>query len=182
MQIFQMVNISEVLIREIEKKEFVVLEDLLYEAIFQPDMMNPIPRSVIDIPEVRVYIKDFSQKKDDYCLVALSNGQIIGSVWVRILADDIKGFGNIDDKTPEFVISVFKKFQNQGVGKLLMAEMISYLRKNGYSQASLSVQKENYAVKMYKNFGFKIVKKNNEDYIMLLNLVDEISHSTKSIR
>ena len=165
-----MINIDNIVIREIEPDEVGKLEDLLYEAVFQPDIENPIPRSVIDVPEVRVYIENFGHKADDYCLVADLNGQIIGGVWVRVLADDIKGYGNVDDRTPEFAISIFKEYRNLGIGMHLMEKMISYLTKNEYLQVSLSVQKGNYAVKMYKNLGFEIINENDEDYIMLLIL------------
>ena len=68
------------MIREIRQNEIEKLEDMLYESIYQSDEQNPIPRSVLDIPKVRVYIKDFGKLKDDYCLVAESNGKIIGAV------------------------------------------------------------------------------------------------------
>ena len=124
-----MININEIIIRGIKADEVRVLEDMLYEAIYQSDLTNPIPREVLDIPELRVYIDNFGQKKDDYCMIADLNGQIVGGVWVRILSDKIKGYGNIDEETPEFAISVFKEFRNQGIGTLLMKEMISYLIK-----------------------------------------------------
>ena len=166
-------NMQETIIREIRKSEIEKLEDMLYEAIYQSDEQNPIPRSVLDIPKVRVYIKDFGKLKDDYCLVAELNEEIIGAVWVRILSGEIKGFGNIDDKTPEFAISLFKEYRNLGIGTELMQKMIDYLQKNGYKQASLSVQKENYAVKLYKKLGFEIIDENNEDYIMLYRINNE---------
>ena len=164
---------EEIIIREIRQNEIWKLEDMLYESIYQPDEQNPIPRSVLDIPKVRVYIKDFGKLKDDYCLVAESNGEIIGAVWVRILSGEIKGFGNVDDKTPEFAISLFKEYRNLGIGTKLMQKMIDYLQKNGYKQASLSVQKENYAVKLYKKLGFEIIDENDEDYIMLYRINNE---------
>ena len=40
----------------------------------------------------------------------------------------------------------------------------------GYSKISLSVQKSNYAVKMYEKEGFTVVDENNEEYIMIVNL------------
>ena len=98
------------------------------------------------------------------------NGKIIGAVWVRILSGEIKGFGNIDDKTPEFAISLFEEYRGKGIGTNLMQKMIEYLKSNEYKQTSLSVQKENYAVNMYRKLGFEIVEENDEDYIMLLNL------------
>lgn len=166
----RVVDINNIEIREIKVEEEILLKDLLYEAIYQPDITAPIPREVINLPEIQVYIQDYGTKKDDYCLVADLNGQIVGGVWIRVLADEIKGYGNIDDTTPELAISVYAEYRNQGIGILLMKKMISYLRLNAYSQVSLSVQKENYAVKMYKNLGFKIIDENDEDYLMLLKL------------
>ncbi len=157
-------------IREIKSEEIGILEEMLYESIYQPDKTKLIPRDVVKIPEVRVYIEKFGQKKDDYCLVADLNGEIIGAVWVRILAGKIKGYGNVDDKTPEFAISLFQDYRKQGIGTLLMEKMISYLTAKGYNQTSLSVQKGNYAVKMYGNLGFETIGETKEDYIMLLKL------------
>ena len=166
----QLIFMSEIVIRELRDCEIEKLEDLLYEAIYQPDKQNLIPRSVLKIPEVYAYIKDFGKSKDDYCLVAESYEKIIGAVWVRILSGEIKGYGNIDNETPEFAISLFKEYRNQGLGTRLMSKMIEYLREKGYMQTSLSVQKENYAVKLYKKLGFEIISENNEDYLMLLKL------------
>jgi ribosomal protein S18 acetylase RimI-like enzyme len=42
------------------------------------------------------------------------------------------------------------------------------MRKKGYAQTSLSVIKENYAVKLYKNAGFGIIDESEHDYLMLL--------------
>jgi len=158
------------IIRQLLEEEYPILEDMLYEAIYQPDENTLIPRSVLDIPEVNAYIKDFGSKKDDYCLVADVDGDIVGAVWVRILSGSIKGFGYVDDNTPEFAISLFKEFRNQGLGKLLMTAMVDYLRKRGYKQTSLNVKKENYAVKLYKKMGFETICEDGEDYLMLLKL------------
>ena len=37
----------------------------------------------------------------------------------------------------------------------------------GYKKASLAVQKENYALKMYLKVGFKIFDENEEEFIMI---------------
>jgi len=161
---------SDIVIRQIRACEFERLEDMLYEAIYQPNEQTPIPRSVLKVPEVYVYIKDFGKLKDDYCFVAELSEKIVGAVWVRILSGKPKGYGNIDDKTPEFAISLFKAYRNQGIGTQLMSKMIDHLRENGYAQTSLSVQKENYAVKLYKKLGFEIIDEHNDDYLMLLKL------------
>ena len=66
-----------------------------------------------------------------------------------------------------FAISLYKEYRHHGIGTALMKEMLSVLKQAGYQQASLSVQKENYAVKMYRNLGFEIIDENDEEYIML---------------
>ena len=162
----------EIVIREIRECEIEKLNDMLYEAIYQPNESPPVPRSVLEIPEVYAYIKDFGKLKDDYCLVAESYGEIVGAVWTRILSGNPKGYGYVDDDTPEFAISLFKEYRNQGIGTQLMLTMIKYLQEHGYIQTSLNVKKENYAVKLYKKLGFKIIDENDEDYLMLLNLCE----------
>ena len=161
---------KDLMIREILAEEYHILDDMLYEAIFQPEGCEPIPRNVTQIPEVKQYIDGFGSAKDDYCLVAGLNDRIIGAVWVRILAGNIKGYGNIDDQTPEFSVSLLKEYRNRGIGTLLMQKMIEHLKKSGYAQTSLSVQKNNYAAKMYQKLDFEVIRENEEDYIMVLNL------------
>ncbi len=151
------------IIREMRTFEYPLLCDFLYEAIFQHDEMNLLPKSIIEKPELQVYIKDFGNQKDDYCLCAEVDGIIIGAVWVR----NIKGYGSIDDVTPEFAISIYKDYRGYEVGTKMMKKMLGYLKKAGYSKTSLSVQKDNYAVKMYLNLGFQIMDENEEEYIMI---------------
>jgi ribosomal protein S18 acetylase RimI-like enzyme len=149
-------------IRPINPDEIDVLDDFLYEAIFQRDTDNLVPKNIIEKPELQVYIKDFG-KPDDNCLVAVCDGKIVGAVWTRI----IKGFGSVDEKTPECAISLYRDYRGQGIGTNLMREMLELLRSKGYKQTSLAVQKENYAVKMYKAVGIEINEELEEEYLMV---------------
>ena len=51
-----------------------------------------------------------------------------------------------------------------------MKQMLTKLKTEGYKQASLSVQKMNYAVHMYRKVGFEIIDENDEEYIMICKL------------
>lgn len=152
-----------VMIREMQPAEYPLLEEFLYQAIFQRDMDHLIPRSEICKPEVRVYIENFGEQPEDYCLCAEVSGKIVGAVWVR----NIEGFGSIDNQTPEFSISLLLGYRGQGIGTQLMRAMLRYLKKAGYTKTSLAVQKDNYALRMYQNVGFRIVGENQEEYIMV---------------
>ena len=155
-------------IRSIKPSEFHLLDTFLYEAIFQKDSDNLLPRSIISNPELQVYIKDFG-KETDFCLVADTKDKIIGCVWARIIAGDIKGFGNIDENTPEFAVSVLKDFRGCGVGTALMKAMLELLSEKGFKKAGLAVQKDNYAAELYKKLGFKIIGQTEEEYLMVFN-------------
>ena len=74
--------------------------------------------------------------------------KIVGAVWVRIMND----YGHIDDETPSFAMSLYEEYRNLGIGTALMGAMLQFLREKGYKQASLSVQKANYAVRIQETF------------------------------
>ena len=152
-------------IREIRKNEYSILFDFLYEAIFITEGMDKPPKSIIEQPELQVYIKDFG-KADDWCFVVEIKEKIVGAVWARIMND----YGHIDDETPSFAISLYEEYRNMGIGTVLMRDMLELLKNKGYKQTSLSVQKANYAVRMYQKVGFEVIDENEEEYIMVCRL------------
>ena len=154
------------LLRTLRKEETELLKDFLYEAIFIPEGVEPPDRSIIEQPELSIYYDDFGSGNADNCIVAEDNGKVIGAVWTRIMND----YGHVDNDTPSFAISLYKEYRGQGIGTELMRKMISLLKEQGYKKASLAVQKANYAVKMYKKVGFKIIDENSEEYIMVCDL------------
>lgn len=156
----------EYTIREIQKQEYPLLDNFLYEAIFIPEGIEPPPKSIISSPELQIYVKRFGESKDDWGLVAEVGGKIVGAVWVRIMND----YGHIDDETPSLAISLYKEYRGFGIGTAMMKEILTLLKLHGYSRVSLSVQKANYATKMYLKIGFEIVKENEEEYIMVYYL------------
>jgi len=76
----------------------------------------------------------------------------------------------IDDTTPSLSISLLKEYRNLGIGTELMKQILLTLKEREYKQVSLSVQKINYAVSMYKKVGFEVVRENEEDYVMICKL------------
>ena len=76
----------------------------------------------------------------------------------------------IDDTTPSLSISLLKEYRNLGIGTELMKQILLTLKERKYKQVSLSVQKINYAVSMYKKVGFEVVRENKDDYVMICKL------------
>ena len=93
------------IIRPIHKNETMLLVDFLYEAIYQPDRTRLLPRTVIQHPDLWIYIDGFGSQKGDLCLVAEVDKTIVGAVWTRL----IHACGFIDEHTPELAISEAEK-------------------------------------------------------------------------
>ena len=149
-------------IRPIEKAEIPLLRDFLYNAIFIPEGAAAPPMSIVDDESLQVYIRNFGLKPDDRCLVAESNSKVVGAIWSRIMND----YGHIDDQTPSIAISLYKEYRNKGIGTELLKKMLDLLRKEGYKSVSLSVQKANYAIRMYRKAGFHVISDDTEEAIM----------------
>lgn len=157
-------------IRPLVSHDYPLLEDFLYHAIFLPEGVAPLPREIIFEPEIFVYIKDFGGEHD--CgVVAEHDEQIVGAAWTRI----IPAFGHVDDQTPELAISLLPDWRGQGIGSKMMLHLFDLLRERGYRRTSLSVQKDNSAVRFYKRLGYKMAGERldhagHEDYLMVKDL------------
>ena len=154
------------IIREIKEEEIKLLDRFLYLAIYVHKGEVPPPFDIIYKPELQVYVENLGKEKDDHILIAEADDKIVGAVWVRIMDD----YGHIDDETPSLIISVEKEYRGKGIGRSLLSSMLSLLSRCGYKAVSLSCQKENYAVSLYKSLGFEIIKDIDEEYIMRKSL------------
>ncbi len=153
------------IIRQMHWEEYPLLNDFLYEAIYIPNGMEPPPKTIINTPELQEYVVDFGTREHDKAFAAEIEGMIAGAAWVRIMHD----YGHIDDDTPSLAIAVRKAYRGLGIGTAMLKELLAALKSEGYAKVSLSVQKENYAVKMYQKVGFRVLKETGEEYIMIWN-------------
>ncbi len=155
-------------IREIREAEIPLLDDFLYEAIFIPEGVAAPPRDIIGQEDLQVYVRDFGRWPDDHCLVAECDGRIVGAVWVRVMDD----YGHVDAETPSLAISLYRDYRGQGIGTQLLQRMLDLLREKGYRQVSLSVQKANYALRMYQKAGFGPIADRGEEVLMVCRLTE----------
>ena len=151
------------IIREIRPEEYDLLREFLYQAIYLPEGVEPPLRSVVNLPELQIYIADFGTRPGDHCLIAEVEKKVIGAAWCRIMED----YGHIDSSTPSLAISLLPEYRGQGTGTQLLNGLLLLLRENGYQRASLSVQKENPALRLYQRTGFRILAETGTEYLML---------------
>ena len=156
----------EYAIRRLRADEHPLLEDFLYLAIFVRPGETPPGREVIYRPELWLYVDGFGSRRGDIAMAAESEGRVVGAAWARIMDD----YGHIDDETPSLAISLREDSRGKGVGRRLMTALLAELRREGFARTSLSVQKDNYALKLYSSLGFHAVAEHDEDLIMVCKL------------
>ncbi len=153
-------------IRPMLPSEYPLLKTFLYEALFVPEGAEPFPKDIIYKPELVIYYKDFGTGRADRCLVAEEDGKVVGAAWTRLMHD----YGYVDDETPSFSISLLPEYRGQGIGTQLLQGILDLMKSEGYQQVSLSCQKANRAVQMYRRAGFAPVWEDEEEYVMVCKL------------
>ncbi len=161
--------LKNLVIRDLQKKEYHLLREFIYHAIFRKDPSLEIPQSIIEEAEIKNYISDFG-RKHDFGKVVEVDGKIVAVAWTRLLNGEIKGYGYIDEETPEFAIAVLPEYQGKGIGTKLLRNLLQYLKALGYKQAALAVQKENPALYLYLKVGFYIARIKEEEYVLIHDL------------
>lgn len=79
-------------------------------------------------------------------------------------------YGHIDNQTPSLAISLYKEYRGMGIGTEMLHRLLERLRADGYQCVSLSVQKANYALRMYRKAGFEVISDRGDEVLMLCQL------------
>jgi ribosomal protein S18 acetylase RimI-like enzyme len=142
------------------------LREMLYEAIFTPADEKPLPESIVELPELNHYIAGFG-RQGDICCVAEQGGALIGAIWSRLFSEERKGYGFVDEQTPEISMAIKPAYRGQGIGTMLLNTLIEVLYRQGYKQLSLSVDTRNQALGLYKKTGFEVVSEEGTTQVMV---------------
>lgn len=155
------------IIADIKKIPEEALREFLYLAIFVPEGEKAPEKSIIDLPELLLYIENFGKKRGDIAVAAVSENEFVGLAWARIMHD----YGHIGDETPSLAIAIREEYRGMGIGEKMLRTLLRLLLEKGYPGLSLSVQKENKrAFALYQKLGFEIVREDAEEAIMLFRL------------
>lgn len=96
-------------------------------------------------------------------------------VTLLVMNDDIPvGYGHLDQENGNIWlgISVNPDFQGQGIGNILMTELISDAKENNIEKIHLTVDKENItAQKLYEKFKFKKIELSENITFYKYNLI-----------
>jgi ribosomal protein S18 acetylase RimI-like enzyme len=133
------------------------LWEMLYQAIYVPANHTPPPQNIINHPELVKYVYGWGRPNDHgFIAIDTTNSQPVGAVWIRLLTGGNKGYGYVDDATPELSIAVLPNYRGNGLGTRLLTHILEFSMVR-YLSISLSVSETNPALRLYQRLGFEIV-------------------------
>ena len=142
------------------------LQEMMYEALFIPAGAPTPPREIIWEPNLSKYHMHWG-REGDCGLIAEVNNEEVGAIWCRLFTVKDKSYGFVSPEIPEMVIALKAPFRNRGIGTKLISALHEILREEGTEGISLSVQKDNRAIQLYRRLGFKPVDQVGTAYTML---------------
>jgi GNAT superfamily N-acetyltransferase len=166
MRIDRDTNLINYSIRSLTPTDQPFLWEMLYQTLYVPADGTPPPRDVIYQPDLARYVQDWGREGDRGFIASdLATGEPIGAVWLRFLIEENRGYGYIDNQTPELGLAVLPEYRGQGIGTALLNALVAVVP----GAISLSVSAENPALRLYQRFGFAIVSENRGTMILKCN-------------
>jgi ribosomal protein S18 acetylase RimI-like enzyme len=142
------------------------LRDMLHHAYYwkerAPEDTGPGP--------VALYVKAWG-RPGDAAMIAIDGGFPVGAAWYRLFARERRGYGFVDERTPELAIAVVPNARGKGVGAKLLDALLARARTEGFGTISLSVDRNNAgAIGLYERHGFERVGEEDDSVTMLAHL------------
>ena len=159
-------------IRRISPLDQPTLWEMLYHSLYVPDGSAPFPRDIINRPEIAMYVEEWGRAGDlGFLAIESTTDQPIGAAWLRLLNGEQKGYGYVDDETPELGIAVLPEYRGKGIGMALVARLLTAAAAV-YQRISLSVSFDNPAMRLYERAGFEKVAVRCSSITMVKQICD----------
>ena len=133
------------------------MADMLVEAAnWSADWKKKSRRRVLSAPATAHYIAGWP-RDTDLGVVAEADGALVGAAWLRFLPAADPGYGFVAPDIPELTIGVAPDWRGRGVGRGLLRALAGQARSAGVRQISLSVERKNFAQRLYLSEGYRVV-------------------------
>lgn len=134
---------------------------MLYEAAcWRPGVPHPPREEVLRDPHLTRYLEGWG-REGDAAIIALHTGALVdepvGAAWYRLFSPQEPGYGFLDAAIPEVSVGVAPGFRGRGAGRALLETLMDAAREEGFDALSLSVERDNPALRLYGRLGFEKV-------------------------
>ncbi|WP_410571096.1 GNAT family N-acetyltransferase [Amycolatopsis sp. cmx-4-61] len=139
------------------------LTDVLVAAVnWSPEWKEKSRRRVLAAPDTGHYIAGWP-RSGDLGVVAEADGTPVGGAWLRFFPADDPGYGFVAGDVPELTIGVVAGWRGRGVGRSLLRAVEARARAAGVRRISLSVERVNFAQRLYLAEGYEVVGAGSRD-------------------
>lgn len=146
------------------------LKAMLYEAArWDPAGPREPIAEVLAEPSIRRYHEAWGRPGDGGVVGELE-GAPAGAVWYRLFAAGDRGYGFVDEQTPELSMGVARQHRGKGLGGALLRAAMAQARAEGFRALSLSVAVWNRSRLLYERAGFAKVGELDGSWTMLARL------------
>lgn len=146
------------------------LADMLAEAVNWSTQWRPKSRDrILSAPDTAHYVAGWP-RDTDLGVLAEADGQPVGAAWVRFLPATDPGYGFVAADVPELTIGVAAGWRGQGIGRALLRAIAGQARARGIARISLSVERKNYAQRLYLSEGYRVVESRAQSDTMMKDL------------
>jgi GNAT superfamily N-acetyltransferase len=143
-------------IRRAERADASFLVEMVCEAAnWHPDRIRPKVDIMADATVMR-YARGWKRPADDGVVAVDDSGEAIGACWYRVLPTNEPGYGFVASGVPELTLGVRPPWRAQGVGRALLEAACDLARAAGHQRISLSVERANFAERLYRSEGFVV--------------------------
>lgn len=134
------------------------LADMLVEAAnWSPSSRRPRVQVLSD-PALAPYVSGWMRPADAGLVAESASGDPIGACWFRLFDQSKPGHGFVAGGVPELTLGVSPLWRAQGVGRELLRGVAALARSRGYARLSLSVDRGNFAQRLYVSEGYVVVR------------------------
>lgn len=151
------------IIRQATPEDGTFMADMLVQAVnWSPEWKKKSRKRVLSAPRTAHYIVGWP-RDTDLGVIAEVNGERIGAAWLRFHPAADPGYGFVASDVPELTIGVTVHWRGRGAGRALLRAIAGQARSAGIRQISLSVERKNFAQKLYISEGYQIVDSADAD-------------------
>lgn len=117
---------------------------------------EPSINVVKQTPSLLPYVQGFGKAGDRGWVAEIDDLTPVGAAWMRVWDGPDKGYGYVNDDTPEIAVATLPEFRGAGIGTRLLETLLQDAAKC-YAAVSLGVRTENPALRLYQRLGFEEV-------------------------
>lgn len=139
------------------------MADMLVEAVnWSPEWKRQSRSRVLSAHRTAHYIAGWP-RDSDLGVVAEADSERMGAAWLRFHPVADPGHGFVAADVPELTVGVAAHWRGRGVGRALLRAIAEQALSAGIRRISLSVERKNFAQKLYLSEGYKIVDGSDKD-------------------